>query len=261
MQARIVETRRGAKVRVFEAGRGEPIVFLHGAGGLFDENPCLDRLAARFRVLAPEWPGYGESSGEDTLEDMLDFTLHGWDVVDALGLTKPHLVGHSMGGMIAAEMACIAPKDLGRLVLVAPAGLWIDAHPIPDLFATLPFELPALLFHDASLASRYLLDAGLDFHDPKAVEKFFIDNAKKLGTAGRILFPIPNRRLSKRLYRLEAPTRILWGRSDRLIPPVYAERWQELVPHAQLAWVEEAGHMLPYEKPDEFAVLVAEHLS
>lgn len=260
MEARSVETRRGAKIRVFEAGSGDPIVFLHGASGLSGENPCLDRLATRFRVLAPEWPGYGGSSGEEALEDMLDFTLHGWDVIDALGLTKPHLVGHSMGGMIAAEMACIAPNDLGRLVLVAPAGLWIDAHPIPDLFATLPVELPELLFHDPSLAPRFLLSSGPDFDDAKAVEKFFIDNAKQLGTAGRILFPIPNRRLSKRLYRLAAPTRILWGRSDRLIPPVYAERWQELVPHAELVWVEEAGHMLPYEKPDEFAALVAEHL-
>src|SRR6185295_7383216 len=75
----------------------------------------------------------GESTGEELLEDMLDFALHGWDVVDALGVKRPHLVGHSMGGMIAAEMACLAPRDLGKLVLVAAPGLWIDTHPIPDL--------------------------------------------------------------------------------------------------------------------------------
>ncbi len=116
--------------------------------GCSRENPFLDALAERYHVFAPELPGYGESTGEELLEDMLDFTLHGWDVVDALGLERPHLVGHSMGGMIAAEMACVAPHDLGKLVLVAPAGLWIDEHPIPDIFALLPFEFAEVLFHD-----------------------------------------------------------------------------------------------------------------
>ena len=86
---------------------------------------------------------------------MLDFTLHGWDVVEALGLDEqPHLVGHSMGGMIAAEMACVAPDALAQLVLVDPAGLWIDEHPIPDIFALLPFEFAELLFHDRRPARR-----------------------------------------------------------------------------------------------------------
>ncbi len=85
---------------------------------------------------------------------MLDFTLHTWDVVDALGLKDPILVGHSMGGMIAAEMAAIAPNDVSRLALICPAGLWLDDHPIVDVFSTLPFEMPALLFHDAEAGQR-----------------------------------------------------------------------------------------------------------
>ena len=86
MKARMIETRRGVRCRVLEGGSGAPLVFLHGAGGLLDDNPFLDQLAGRYHVFAPELPGYGESTGEDLLEDMLDFTLHGWDVVDALGL-------------------------------------------------------------------------------------------------------------------------------------------------------------------------------
>ena len=81
MKARTVETRRGVRCRVFEAGSGAPLVFFHGAGGLLRDNPFLDDLARRHHVLAPEWPGYGESTGEELLEDMLDFALHGWDVV------------------------------------------------------------------------------------------------------------------------------------------------------------------------------------
>lgn len=254
-----VTTRRGARVRVLEGGSGAPLVFLHGAGGLLPENPFLDELAAHYRVVAPELPGYGESSGDEHLWEMLDFALHGWDVIEALGIERPHLMGHSMGGMIAAEMACIAPRDTARLVLVAPAGLWLDAHPVPDLFALLPFEFARLLFHDAA-AGAALLTGGLDFTNLDAVAEFYIANAANMGVAGRILFPIPNRGLARRLYRLKAPTALLWGRSDRLFPAPYAAAWQELVPAARASFVDEAGHMLPYEQPAEFCRLVREHL-
>jgi pimeloyl-ACP methyl ester carboxylesterase len=260
MKARAIETRRGIRCRVFEAGSGPPLVFFHGAGGLLRDNPFLDELARRHHVLAPEWPGYGESTGEDQLDDMLDFTLHGWDVVDALGLRRPHLVGHSMGGMIAAEMACLAPRDLDRLVLVGAAGLWLDAHPIPDLFAALPFEVPGFLFADPAKGAA-LLTGGLDLNDMDALKDFYIGNARRLGMAGKILFPIPNRRLSKRLYRLEAPTLVLWGAEDRVMPPVYAARWGELLPRASVEIVPDAGHMLPYERPDAFAASLSRFLA
>jgi len=80
-----------------------------------------------------------------------------------------------------------------------------------------------------------------------------VQNSRRLGTAGKILFPIPNRRVSKRLYRLTAPTLLVWGKADKLIAPPYADRWQQLVPHARLALVEAAGHMVPQEQPDAVA--------
>jgi len=256
MNARTIETRRGCKVRVFEAGQGVPLVFLHGAGGLFAENPFLEKLAQRYRVFAPELPGYGESTGEEQLEDMLDFTLHGFDVIDALGIEKPHLVGHSMGGMIAAEMACVAPHDVSKLVLVAPAGIWIPENPIPDLFSFLPHEFAQMLFHDRALGEQ-LLTGGLDLRNMEALVEFYIGNARRLGMAGKILFPIPNRRLSKRLYRLRAQTLLVWGAQDRLIPPLYATRWREHLPQAQLEEIEAAGHMVPYEQPEAFVAAIS----
>ena len=259
MKSRVLTTKRGAHIRVFEAGSGMPLVFLHGTGGLFAENPFLDRLAERYQVFAPELPGYGESTGEELLEDMLDITLHGWDVVETLGLSRPHLVGHSMGGMIAAEMACLAPHDLAKLVLVAPAGLWIPEHPIPDIFSFLPHEFASVLFHDRAQGET-LLTGGLDLKNPDALKEFYIGNTRRLSMAGKILFPIPNRRLSKRLYRLTAPTLLVWGKSDKLIPPVYAERFRSLIPHAELALIDQAGHMVPYEQPTEFVRLTAAFL-
>jgi len=259
MDARVIETRRGARCRVLEGGRGAPVVFFHGASGLLRDNPFLDDLARRYRVFAPELPGFGESSGEELLEDMLDFTLHGWDVIGALGLERPHLVGHSMGGMIAAEMACLAPRDTGKLVLASAAGLWIDEHPIPDVFSLLPFELAELSFHDSARGTA-LLTGGLDFADVDALKEFYIANARRMATAGKLLFPVPNRRVSKRLYRLTADTLVLWGDRDRMIPPVYAERWAALIPGARVEQIEAAGHMLPWEAPEAFAARVAAFL-
>jgi pimeloyl-ACP methyl ester carboxylesterase len=248
MKAQVVETKKGTRCHVWQAGSGAPIVFLHGAGGLLRDNPFLDQLAQRYHVFAPEWPGYGESTGEELLEDMLDFALHGWDLVDALGLGQPHLVGHSMGGMIAAEMACLAPREVAKLALVAPAGVWMDEHPIPDIFAMLPYQLAEVLFHDAA-AGQQLLTGGADLSDLEALKDFYLVNQRRLSMAGKILFPIPNRRLSKRLYRLTAETLLVWGAADRLIVPAYAERWKALIPGARVETVGAAGHMLPYEQP------------
>jgi pimeloyl-ACP methyl ester carboxylesterase len=259
MKWQVVETKKGTRCRVLEGGSGAPLLFLHSAGGLLRDNPFLDRLAQRYHVLAPEWPGYGESTGEELLEDMLDFTLHGWDVVTALGLDRPHLVGHSMGGMIAAEMACLVPRDLGKLVLASAAGLWMDEHPIPDVFALLPFELVEVLFHDVARGSA-LLTGGLDLANMDALKTFYLANARRMAMAGKILFPVPNRRVSKRLYRLTAPTLVLWGERDALIPPVYAERWGQLIPGARVERIASAGHMLPWEAPDEFADAVTRFL-
>jgi pimeloyl-ACP methyl ester carboxylesterase len=256
MKWQSIDTRKGTRCRVLEGGSGAPVVFLHGAGGLLADNPFLDQLAQRYHVFAPEWPGYGESTGEELLEDMLDFALHGWDVIDALGLSRPHLVGHSMGGMIAAEMACVAPRDLDKLALVAAAGLWMDDHPIPDIFAQLPFQLAELLFDDPQ-KGQALLTGGADLSDMEALKEFYLVSQRRLAMAGKILFPIPNRRLSKRLYRLTAPTLILWGAADRLIAPAYAARWQALLPAARVEMIEGAAHMLPYERPEAFVRAVA----
>ena len=255
MKWRTLDTKKGIRCRVLEGGSGAPLVFFHGAGGLLRDNPFLEGLAQRHSVFVPEWPGYGESSGDDLLEDMLDFALHGWDVVDALGLSRPSLVGHSMGGMIAAEMACLAPREVAKLVLAAPAGLWMDEHPIPDIFAMLPFQLAEVLFADPQ-RGQALLTGGADLSDIEALKDFYIASQRRLAMAGKILFPIPNRRLAKRLYRLSAPTLLVWGAQDRLIVPAYAKHWQSLLAGARVEIVDGAGHMLPYEQPQAFVEAV-----
>jgi pimeloyl-ACP methyl ester carboxylesterase len=187
---------------------------------------------------------------------MLDFTLHTWDVVAALGLKDPILVGHSMGGMIAAEMAAVQPNDVTRLALIAPAGLWDDDHPIPDLFSTLPYEMPELLFHDAE-AGAAMLTAGRNVEDPNFLQTYLVTNARQLGMAGRILFPIPERGLASRLYRIRAKTVLVWGDSDRLVPPAYAHAFKKGVAGSQLVSIPEAGHFIVWEKPEAVAQAIS----
>ena len=247
---RSITTARGITCDVVVAGPadGPAVVAFHGLAGHLAGEPALALLAGTHRVFAPVWPGFGAETGELLLEDMLDFALHGADVVVALGLDRPHLYGHSFGGMIAAEMAALSPASYGTVGLVAPVGVWIDEHPIADIYAMLPFEFPPYLFHDPEEAAS-LLTGGVDFEDPEAMTNFLVANSRRLGSAGKVLFPIPNRRLAKRLYRLSNPVALVWGSSDRLIPPVYADRWKELLPQAEVTMIPEAGHMAPYEQP------------
>ena len=243
-------------VQVFEAGGGEPLVFLHGEGGVTADSRFLATLARDRRVFAPLLPGYGLSSGAETLRDMLAVTLHTFDVLDALGLERPVLVGHSLGGMIAAEMAALAPRDVERLGLIAPAGLWLDAHPVPDLFSTLPGELPALLFDDPEFGARTMTE-GLDLDDPKILEAFVVGHARQLAMASKLLFPLPDRGLAERLYRVRAKTVIVWGEEDRLIPPAYGEAFCRAIPGAELVVVPAAGHMAIVERPEAVVTALA----
>jgi pimeloyl-ACP methyl ester carboxylesterase len=256
-----ITTRRGIEATVHVRGSaGSPVVWFHGAGGLLPEEPVLDALATDHVVYAAEWPGYGVQETETQLYDMLDFTLHGLDIVGALELgSAPHVIGHSMGGMIAAEMAALNPLAFASLTLVGAAGLWLDDHPVPDLFSMVPFELAEALFVDP-IAGEKMLTAGRDFTDDTALIDFMVGNARRMGTAGKILFPIPNRGLANRLYRITCPTTLVWGEHDRMYPLAYAERYAELLTStdSRLVTIADAGHMAPYEQPDAVVRALAE---
>jgi len=249
MDSRLIKTAQGCEVRVFSGGSGQPLLYLHGVTGLLENDPFIDSLSKHFEVHAPVLPGYQDSTGEEHLDSIFSTALHGFDVMNALGIEKPILVGHCLGGMIAAEMAAIAPNDIERLVLIGALGLWDDASPVPDLFATLPFELPELMFNNAQLGQE-LLTSGMDFNDAEFLTEFLVGNAKRMGMAGRLLFPIPDRGLSKRLYRIKAPTTLIWGENDRLVPTVYAEHFARAISHAQTRVIADSGHMAPYESTD-----------
>src|SRR5262245_37927653 len=256
MKSRLIDVAGRHQVRVYEGGSGPELLFMHGAGGLLANDPFVARLEQKYRVTVPLLPGFEDSDSTHPLRTMLDFTLFGFDVWEALGLEDPIVVGHSMGGMIAAEMAALSNTAVKPLALIGSAALWIDEHPVEDLFSKLPFELPELLFHDPAKFGA-MLSAGGNFNDPEFLTTFLVDNARRMGTAGKILFPIPDRGLAERLYRVRARPQVIWGASDRLIPPVYGQRFADEIRGATLTTIPNAGHMVPYEQTDAVLASIA----
>src|SRR5688572_21281015 len=247
----LVSIRRGLfRTFVRSEGEGDPVLFLHGAGGLGGWPPFLADLARSFRVVAPEHPGFGRSEGLEHLDDVIDLALYYTEFVEAMGLEQPYIVGHSLGGMIAAEIAAIAPDLASKLVLVSPVGLWLDEHPVMDFFAATPEELAAAMFHDpGSATAKELMTLP---SDSEAQLEAVLERTKNLSAAGKFLWPIPDKGLKKRIHRIAAPTLLLWGASDRLVPPIYGEAFLKRIQRARLTLLTGASHMLPFEKDDEF---------
>ncbi len=255
ISARKIATRAGS-INVFEGGTGPDLFFLHAAGGVNAENPFLQELARHYHVCAPQLPGYGDSCDSDNIHDMLEVTLHSFDVLEKCGMSKPIVVGHSLGGMIAAEMAAVCPNDVDRLCLIAAAGLWLDAYPVPDIFTLLPREFPEYLFHDVEAGSK-MMTANVNINDPAFLIPFLVNNSRQLGMAGKFLFPIPERGLKDRIHRIKARTVLVWGDSDRLFPAPYAHAYKEAIPGAELVIVPEAGHMVPVEQTASVMAAIA----
>jgi pimeloyl-ACP methyl ester carboxylesterase len=252
----IVETQSGRfKTRVLSAGSGAPVVFFHGGGGLW-WDAFLDELSNRYRVVAPEHPGVGESQGLEHLEDLWDLVLYYAELMDALGLPNASVIGHSFGGMVAAEVAATCAERVDKLVLLGPIGLWRDDHPVPDISTIQPHQLPGLLFADPSSPVAAQLPSP-DPLDPEALFKASL----AMAAFNQFIWPLPDKGLSRRLYRIKADTLIIWGAQDRLVSPAYGPDFAGAIRSAKLEIVEGAGHVPQLEQPDRVLSLVSSFLS
>jgi len=236
-------------VEVLDAGDGTPLLFLHGAGGIPAWDGALPLLAREYHVYAPLLPGFRQSTGLEQLDDQLDLVLHCFDVMEALDLQRPYVLGESMGGWMAAEMAALRPRDIGRLALAAPIGLWRDEAPVADMFGMMPHELVPYLFHDQSCPAAQGLHAVTTLFSEKDDRtqdqvEFLISLVRGFRTAAKFLFPIPEHGLEKRLSRIKAPTLVVWGTEDRFVAPLYARIFGEKIPGARVHMIENAGHVV-----------------
>ena len=248
-------------IRVDVAGTGEPLVFLHSAGGL-TWDPFLEGLAERYTVYAPYFPGTypGEPNDIDHVEDLWDAVLAYDDVLSGLGIESTRLIGHSFGGMLAAELAAHRPERISRLVLIAPIGLWHQdwSYTVADWTAKDAQQLAAVLFHntDSDLVKAALTQPG----DEDVAAEGLVQFLWTLGCTAKVIWPIPDKGLNKRIHRISAPTRVIWGENDALIPPAYAGIFASSIKQAEVKMIPDCGHVPPLEQLDALNTAVEQFL-
>jgi pimeloyl-ACP methyl ester carboxylesterase len=241
-------------VNVWSKGTGTPLLFLHG----YERHPggasFLERLAERHLVYAPEQPGYGSSEGFDHIHDLLDLVLFYRELIASWGVRRIDVVGHSTGGMIAAELAVVAPQLVRRLVLVDAFGLWIDDEPAADPFGPASKVLAAK-WHDA--ATRPDPEPSIYVADPADPQGAVLFEAQNRATATKFMWPIAERGLRRRLRYVAAPTLVVHGTSDGLLPMAYAEDLAALIDGAELVRIADAGHYPMIEQEHAFLAAVS----
>jgi pimeloyl-ACP methyl ester carboxylesterase len=258
----LVQTHVG-KVQVRRGGSGAPVVYLHSATGEGEALLLLDELANSFDVVAPMFPGYGESEGIEQIDDMEDAVFHLLDLFDQLGLVSPALVGMSLGGWMAAEVATRYPERVSKLVLVNPAGLYIQGAEIKDIFGRTPAEMALDLFADQSQPMAQMMhamaDVAMDEIPFEMIKPFY----QTMSATARLAWDpyLHDPKLRKRLHRVTAPTLVVHGTQDTLIPRAHAEAYAAEIPGARLVDVPDVAHLLAIEKPAELADLIRQHVS
>lgn len=251
--------RTGRVVEVWQKGTGPDLVFLHGEGGVPAWTPELEHLAKSFRVTIPLFPGFGRSTGAEAIYGMVDALLHLSDVLRDLKISKPHLVGHSFGGMLAAEYATVYPNEMARLVLISAMGLWSDSHPIMDIFAIMPQDIGRYSFYDQRNPMAKAM-SHVPGPDEPALLEMYVGYVRGLSSVGRLMWPIPERGLSTRLDRIMTPTLIVWGENNKIVSVHYAKEFNKRIAGSKMRLFKEAGHMVQYEHPRPLANSIAQFL-
>ena len=236
----------GCKVNLRRGGSGQPLLFLHGASGAPAVLPFMEKLAERFDVIVPEHPGYGLSDEPEWLENIHDVAYFYLDFLRSLQLDKVTLVGSSMGGWMAMEMAVRDTSRIGSLVLVAPAGIRAPGVEPADIFLLPPEEVVRRLFFDPKLAAARLAEPmtpeGLDM------------SLKNRHTTARLAWEprLYDPNLPKWLHRIDVPVKIIWGKEDRILPAAFADHYRKLFPKADIEIVPDCGHLPHVERSERF---------
>ena len=242
----------GCRLRVMRGGAGPVLLLLHGGGGADTWLPYMEKLAQRFEVIVPEHPGFGGTeipSWLDRVSDLANFYL---DFLERLELRDVHLVGLSLGGWIAADLAVRNASRLASLTLVAAAGIHVPGVPPLDPFMSNDEQSIRDLFHDQKLADEAI--ARLlrpETEDIRLTNRLVV---ARLSWRPRFHDPL----LEKWLHRIRLPTLIIWGENDRLFPLEYAHAYQRLIPGAAVVVLAQCGHLPEIEKADEFVAAVAD---
>jgi pimeloyl-ACP methyl ester carboxylesterase len=239
-------------ISYIELGSGAPILYLHGAGGPVPDAPFLKALAEHGRVIAPSHPGFGRAVLPDWMDSIEDLSYVYLDLLDALDLHDVTVIGHSMGGWLAAEIAVKSTARIGRLILVDAVGIKVsdrNTRDIADIFATAPADLQRLVYHDLSKAP-----------DLSALSDEAMETIARNREASALYLWEPyahNPKLPRRLHRIKVPVLFIWGESDGLVTPAYGRAFSERVPGSRFEVIANAGHVPQAEQTAKFVEIVA----
>jgi pimeloyl-ACP methyl ester carboxylesterase len=236
----------GCRIRLMRGGSGAPLLFLHGGGGIGIWLPAMAQLARKFDVIVPEHPGYGASDTPEWLDSIADLANYYLEFLDELDLTGVHLVGSSIGGWIAAEVAIRNASRLASLTLVGAAGIHVKDVPQVDIFLANDEQRIRDLFYDRDLAEAVIAASQQPEAEDAALKNRTI--TAKLSWQPRSHDP----NLRKWLHRIKLPTLLIWGAEDRVFPRPYAYVYQQLIPGAKAIVLPECGHLPQVEKGDQF---------
>jgi pimeloyl-ACP methyl ester carboxylesterase len=247
----------GFPCRVWSKGNGPKLGFLAGLGGLPRWIPFLDKLAEARTVIAPSLPGYPGATGHSVLDTHLDWIVAVRQLLAKAGLAGSDLIGASVGGAFAAEMAAIFPGTVKRLVLMAPFGLFDEAEPATDPWAQRGDAVAGLMCADGAHWKALVSPP----EGANSVE-WPIEMTRASEAAARAFWPLGNTKLEKRLALIEAPTLVLWGEHDRILPKSYAGKFTTGINGATRACtIAGAGHLAYLDQPDTVAHAILSHLS
>lgn len=244
------------QTQVLVQGDGPPLVLLHGPWGPRHDGAFIARLAQTHTVYAPRHPGTtpGDPDAIYGLDDWLDLLVYHGELFDRLDLRAPAVVGYSFGGMVASELAAAMPERIGRLVLIAPLGLWRDERPVTNWMILPEDRCRQAVFADPAGEVALGFFRLPDDRDARAEAQ--ADVTWSLACTGKFVWPIPDRGLKKRIHRIQAPTLLLWGQADGLIAPAYAQDFAAHIAGARVELLPAAGHLPHLEQPDRVAALV-----
>lgn len=228
----------------------ERLLYLFGIAGHPELSPAMQRLAASgWDVVVPEVPGFDGRAGFVAPDEYLDWITVFFDAIDDTGVLPCPVVGASLGGLLAAELAALRPEAVTRLVLLDPIGICDDSNPGFDLYAAPAAERMSHLF--AKGVPSAFADRFAELGPEEApVARYLCDIA-----AASIVWPLGDRGVAKRLHRIGAPRLTLWGDLDELVPVSLAPRWGG----AQV--IAGAGHLVEWDAPEEVASAISGFLA
>jgi len=247
----------GAKVHLLKGGRGKPLVVLHSVEGNLGWLSYHHSLAQHFTVYAPTLPGFGRSQRPPWLETFSDLSRFSLWLLQELGLEKVALLGHFMGGWLAAEMAVMCPQILDRLILVDAAGVQPRRGEITDIFLHGQEGMRKLAYFDPQQAPEY---QDLFGRKPSPEEREILVQNQEMAVRYCWKPYMYDRSLPWLLPRVRVPALIIWGREDRIVPLECGELYRQALPGSRLEVIDRCGHCPPLEKPDEFTRLVRDFL-